>query len=169
MFTEEYGAVAAAAVGKIALLKKNPVGYFLSAFLAGMFIGFGVLLAFTVGGILTGEIYGKIVMGATFGVALSLVVMAGAELFTGNNFVITAGMLHKTARVRDGLLLWQFNGRGNPCASLPRYGAGARYRRGNFYGGFRSNENDASLLGTALPRGAVQCARMPCGVVRFSV
>ncbi len=113
MFTEEYGAVAAAAVGKIALLKKNPVGYFLSAFLAGMFIGFGVLLAFTVGGILTGAIYGKIVMGATFGVALSLVVMAGAELFTGNNFVITAGMLHKTARVRDGLLLWAFCWIGN--------------------------------------------------------
>jgi len=102
MFTEEYGAVAAAAVGKIALLKKNPVGYFLSAFLAGMFIGFGVLLAFTVGGILTGEIYGKIVMGATFGVALSLVVMAGAELFTGNNFVITAGELPKKAGGRGG-------------------------------------------------------------------
>ena len=91
MFTEEYGAVAAAAVGKIALLKKNPVGYFLSAFLAGMFIGFGVLLAFTVGGILTGEIYGKIVMGATFGVALSLVVMAGGGMFFGEKFFIKGG------------------------------------------------------------------------------
>lgn len=113
MFTEEYISVGTAAEGKANFLKKNPVGYFLASVLAGIFIGFGVLLAFTAGGLLSGAPYAKIVMGLTFGIALSLVVMAGAELFTGNNFVMTAGMLQKTVRVRDGLLLWVFCWIGN--------------------------------------------------------
>lgn len=113
MFTEEYDSVCKAAEGKITLMKKNPVGYFLASALAGIYVGFGVLLAFTAGGLLSGTAYGKIVMGLTFGVALSLVVMAGAELFTGNNFVLCAGMLKKTTRVRDVLLLWAFCWLGN--------------------------------------------------------
>ena len=40
-----------AAKSKIGLLKESKGKYFLSAFLAGMFIGIGILLAFTVGGV----------------------------------------------------------------------------------------------------------------------
>lgn len=91
MFSEEVGAAARAARSKSTLLKKNPLGYFISAMLAGVYVGFGVLLAFTAGGVLGGAPATKIVMGATFGVALSLVVMAGSELFTGNNLVMSLG------------------------------------------------------------------------------
>lgn len=106
MFDEEYLAVAKAARAKVGFLKRSPFGYFVSSILAGFFVGIGVLLAFTIGGLLKGAVYTKVVMGCAFGVALSLVVMAGAELFTGNNFVMTAGMLHREIRVRDGLLLF---------------------------------------------------------------
>lgn len=82
-----------AAVAKWTLFRERPLAYFLAAVLAGTFIGAGVLLAFTVGGYLAGEPYAKIVMGASFSVALSLVIMAGAELFTGNNMVLAAGAL----------------------------------------------------------------------------
>lgn len=106
MYEEEYLSVAAAAKKKVEFLKKNPFGYVISAILAGFFVGIGVLLAYTIGGLLSGEVYTKVVMGMAFGVALSLVVMAGAELFTGNNLVMTAGMAHKQVRLRDSALLW---------------------------------------------------------------
>ena len=80
MFFEEFMSVQKAAAAKTGLLKKNPLGYFVAAMLAGAFIGFGVLLIFTIGGLLTGEPYVKIVMGAAFGVALSLVAVSYTHL-----------------------------------------------------------------------------------------
>lgn len=106
MYTKEFTAMAGAASSKSALLKKNPLGYFLYAILAGMFIGFGILLTFTLSGSLDGAPYTKLVMGCTFGVALSLVVICGAELFTGNNMVMTAGMVCRTVTVSDTMKLW---------------------------------------------------------------
>ena len=50
MYKEEFAAAANAAANKFRLLKKNPLGYFLFSMLAGAYIGFGVLLAFTIGG-----------------------------------------------------------------------------------------------------------------------
>ena len=96
MFNEEFTAASRGAAAKSALLKKNPAGYFLLSMLAGAYIGFGILLVFTLSGALAGAPYTKLVMGCCFGVALSLVVIAGAELFTGNNLVMTAGLLRKT-------------------------------------------------------------------------
>ena len=96
MFGEDIMAASNAAKGKYNLLKTNPGGYFLASILAGVFIGFGVLLAFTVGGLLTGDPIAKILMGCTFGIALSLVVIAGGELFTGNNLVMMVGAAQKT-------------------------------------------------------------------------
>ena len=93
MFNEEFNAAANAAAAKSRLLKNNPAGYFVMSVIAGMFIGFGVLLVFTLGGALAGSPFTKLVMGSCFAVALSLVVMAGAELFTGNNLAMAAGLI----------------------------------------------------------------------------
>lgn len=106
MFKEEYEAVGNAAVSKVALLKKNPAGYFILSMLAGMYIGFGILLIFSIGGMLSGAPYTKTLMGIAFGIALSLVVMAGAELFTGNNLVMGAGMFQKKVTFADAVKLW---------------------------------------------------------------
>lgn len=106
MFTEELNAVMQAATAKTAFLRKNPMGYFLSSVLAGGFIGFGILLIFTIGGLLVGQPYAKVVMGASFGIALSLVVIAGAELFTGNNFVMGVGLLGKRVSLGNAVYLW---------------------------------------------------------------
>ena len=48
----------------------------------------------------------KLTMGASFGIALSLVVMAGGELFTGNNLAMAAGMLRKKVSLTDSIILW---------------------------------------------------------------
>lgn len=78
----------------------------MASILAGAFIGFGILLIFTIGGLLNGQPYAKIMMGVSFGIALSLVIMAGAELFTGNNFVMSVAAMGKSIRWRDAVKLW---------------------------------------------------------------
>ncbi len=118
MFREEFEAAANSAVSKYTLLKKNPGGYFVLSILAGMYIGFGVLLAFTAGGLLSGAPAAKIVMGAVFGVALSLVVMAGGELFTGNNMVMAAGILKKKITVSNAVYLWIICWLGNAAGGI---------------------------------------------------
>lgn len=106
MFKEEFAAVTAAAKGKAAFLRNNPAGYFVASMLAGMYVGLGIVLIFTVGGLLGGAPYTKILMGVSFGIALSLVITAGSELFTGNNLVMTAGLWSGTVNLSDVVRLW---------------------------------------------------------------
>jgi nitrite transporter len=118
MFGDEITAVSNAAKGKNNLLSKNPGGYILAAILAGIFIGSGVLLAFTVGGLLTGNPFARLLMGCTFGIALSLVVIAGGELFTGNNFVMTVGLVKKTISAGACIKIWVISYLGNLIGSV---------------------------------------------------
>ena len=99
MFNEEFTAASRGAAAKTALLKKNPAGYFLLSMLAGAYIGFGILLVFTLSGALAGAPYTKLVMGCCFGVALSLVV------------------LRKTVTLADALKLWGVCWLGNLAGS----------------------------------------------------
>ena len=118
MFMEEFAAVTKTAKAKAQFLKSNPLGYVLASMLAGAYIGFGILLIFSIGGMLEGAPYAKIVMGLSFGIALSLVVIAGAELFTGNNFVMTAGALEKTVGWGQAVKLWVVCFIGNWAGSI---------------------------------------------------
>lgn len=118
MFENEFEAVSNAAVSKVNYLKRNPIGFFVLSCLAGMYVGFGILLIFSIGGMLTGLPYVKIVMGISFGIALSLVVMAGAELFTGNNMVMASGMAAKKVSVMDTCKLWVVCYLGNWAGSI---------------------------------------------------
>lgn len=142
MFSEDYTAAANAAAAKSAFLKKNPAGYFLLSVLAGMFIGFGVLLVFTLSGAMAGSPFTKLVMGCTFSVALSLVVIAGAELFTGNNMVMTAGFLRKTVTAGDVLKLWVVCWLGNLAGSVLL--AGIYYLTGLYSGATLTAMTDAA-------------------------
>lgn len=106
MFFEEISAVMKSAKLKVGFLKNNPLGYFLASILAGVFVGFGILLIYTIGGLLNGQPYAKIVMGASFGIALSLVIIGGAELLTGNSFVMSIGAMGKTVTWKDAMKIW---------------------------------------------------------------
>ncbi len=109
MFADEFTAMANGAKTKAALLARNPIGYFLASVLAGAFIGFGVMIAFHVNGALTGTAFApfvKILPGAAFSIALSLVIIAGSELFTGNTMVMTAGVMRSTVTMGDLARLW---------------------------------------------------------------
>ena len=118
MFRSDFNRTSEGAAAKVAFMNRDPLAYFVVSMLAGAYIGIGVLLAFTSGGLLTGLPYAKIVMGLTFGVALSLVVMAGAELFTGNNLAMAAGMLDKRVTLKDALKLWCICWTGNLAGGM---------------------------------------------------
>ena len=120
MFNEEFNKVASAAKAKVELLKTNKLGYFISSMLAGIYVGLGIMLIFTIGGLLSSanSPATKIVMGLSFGVALSLVIFAGSELFTGNNFVMAVGSLNKTVSWLDTIKVWIVSFIGNLTGSI---------------------------------------------------
>lgn len=120
MFRDEFKAVCNGAKGKLNLLNNNPAGYFISAMVAGIFIAFGGFVTFTIGGYLTaaGSTMTKVVTSASFAAALSLVVMAGAELFTGNNFVMASASFAGEVKWPDTIRLWVVCYVGNLAGSL---------------------------------------------------
>lgn len=103
MFTESVKSVVEAAVKKRDFMDKHPLRYFVSAMLAGAFVGLGIILIFTLGAPLAAikSPFQPLVMGASFGIALTLVIFAGSELFTGNNMFFTASTLAGRTSVKD--------------------------------------------------------------------
>lgn len=119
MFKETLTALGNAAVAKANLVNKSIGRYLTASAFAGFFVGLGAILVLTIGGIMTGagSPYTSIVMGLSFGVALSLVIMAGSELFTGNNLIMTAGALDKRISWADALKVWFYSYIGNFAGS----------------------------------------------------
>ncbi|HEX8803780.1 MAG TPA: formate/nitrite transporter family protein, partial [Acidimicrobiales bacterium] len=94
--------------------------YLLSAALAGAYVGVAVVLLLSVSAplVASGSAAAKLVQGAVFGVALTLVVFAGAELFTGNAMVMLQGWWARAVRPVDVLVVWLASLVGNVVGSL---------------------------------------------------
>jgi len=106
MFNEDYDLASHTALRKLKFLKKDKMGYFISSMLAGFFVGLGVMLIFTIAGVMGDSPSVKVIQGISFTMPLSLVVFAGGELFTGNNFTMAAGVLKKRVKAADALIVW---------------------------------------------------------------
>jgi formate/nitrite transporter len=110
---------AAKAIIKIAQMKEKStiVTTILLSFLAGAYIAFGGLLAEIVtGGMATAGFppgLVKLLFASVFPVGLILVVLAGSELFTGNNMYMVVGVLSGKTTLkgltRNWALSWIFN------------------------------------------------------------
>lgn len=120
MHNETLEKLTVAAKNKVNLLNSSKLKYIVSSAFAGLYVGIGILLIFTIGGLLTSanSPMTKIMMGVSFAIALSLVVMTGSELFTGNNMVMTAGTLNKGTSTKDLLRVWAYSFVGNLLGSL---------------------------------------------------
>ncbi|EET60628.1 formate/nitrite transporter [Marvinbryantia formatexigens DSM 14469] len=118
MFQEDYKAASNTALAKSNFLKKNPAGYFISSMMAGLYIAFGSILMGIVGGYMTGQPAQKLVCGIIFSVGLCFVTVAGAELFTGNNFVMSVGALKKTVTWAQTAKVWVVCYLGNLVGSV---------------------------------------------------
>lgn len=105
---------------KINLLNRSKLKYLVSSAFAGLYVGLGIILIFTVGGLLSAanSPTTRIIMGLSFAVALCLVIMTGTELFTGNNMVMTVGRLNKSVSTRDMSRVWLFSFVGNLLGSI---------------------------------------------------
>ncbi len=108
MVLETVNGFAAAAAKKVGFLNKSISRYFLLSALAGVYVGLGIILIFSVGGPMAaaGSPALKALMGASFAVALILVIFAGSELFTGNNMILTIGGLTKKTSWFHVVKLW---------------------------------------------------------------
>lgn len=77
---------------KTDILLRSPLAFVVGALMAGAYVGIGIILIFSVGGTLD-PAWQKLVMGISFGIALTLVVFAGSELFTGHTMYMVFGKL----------------------------------------------------------------------------
>jgi nitrite transporter NirC len=117
---ETIAGIAAAARAKAALLRHGPRQYLVLSALAGAYVGLGIVLIFAIGAPLQAAGSGatRAVMGASFGVALTLVIFAGSELFTGNNLVMTVGALSRTVAPGALAKVWAASFAGNLLGSM---------------------------------------------------
>jgi nitrite transporter NirC len=119
MYLETVDQLAATAAAKTAFLKRTPSGFFLSAMMAGAYVGLGIILIFSVGSDVD-PAYRALVMGCCFGVALTLVIFAGSDLFTGHTMFMTHGVLRGRVSLSDLSSAWAMSWIGNlvGCAAL---------------------------------------------------
>ncbi len=69
----------------------SPLAFWIGCLMAGAYVGLGIILIFTLGNLIDPALR-PLVMGATFGIALTLVIIAGAELYTGHSMFLTFGV-----------------------------------------------------------------------------
>jgi nitrite transporter NirC len=103
-----------------AVAAKNVPKFLFSSALAGAYVGVGiVLLAATTGPLAAANSPAvKLVAGAVFGVALTLVIMAGADLFTGLNMIMLQGLAAGTVNALELLFVWISSLVGNLIGAL---------------------------------------------------
>ncbi len=113
----------------------DPLSVTVLALLGGAFIGFGAMFATTVGaGAAEALPFGltRLLSGLTFSLGLILIIVGGAELFTGNALIVVAW---SARRVSTGAMLrnWAIVYAGNlvgSCATAAIIFAGGQYRLG---------------------------------------
>jgi len=117
MFSENIQVLSDQAAAKLAMQRRSVPAHFVRSMLAGMYVGAAIVLIFTVGSRLPPESQ-KLLMGVCFGGALTIVIFAGSELFTGFNLVMTLGVLHRKIRILDLLSNWVLTWIGNLAGSV---------------------------------------------------
>ena len=112
MYAKTIDTLAELAAKRAVVAKTNPLAFLVTAMMAGAYIGIGIILIFGLGQTVDPN-YRALVMGSCFGIALTLVVFAGADLFTGLAMFATFGWLRKTIGPADVARLWIYSWIGN--------------------------------------------------------
>lgn len=98
MFTDTLDRCAANAARIVRTAQHSPLAFWISSAMAGAYVGLAIILIFTLGN-LADPAYRPLMMGSTFGLALTLVIIAGSELFTGHTMFLTIGV--KAGHIRS--------------------------------------------------------------------
>ena len=120
MYEDAIDVMGGQAAAKIGAQRRSLPGHFVRSMLAGMYVGAAIVLIFTIGAALSKDFPAlvKPVMGACFGGALTIVIFAGSELFTGSNLVLTLGVLTRKTSFRDLVANWGWTWLGNLLGSV---------------------------------------------------
>jgi nitrite transporter NirC len=120
MYSEAVLTLGDQAAAKLAGQRRSLVSHLVRSMLAGMYVGAAIVLIYTIGGSLSREAPGavRLLMGVCFGGALTMVVFAGSELFTGSNLVLTLGVLTRKSTLRDLGNNWVWTYVGNLLGSV---------------------------------------------------
>jgi nitrite transporter NirC len=120
MFQQALDSASTAAEKKVATLEASLPRYLILAVLAGAYVGLGIALIFAIGAPLAAanSPFTKIVMGASFGIALSLVIVAGGELFTGNAMLLPVSSFARRTTWGQLANLWGWSFLGNLVGSI---------------------------------------------------
>lgn len=117
MYAETLDHFAAVAEKKAAALRNHPLPFFVGAMMAGAYVGLGIILIFSVGATID-PTWRRLVMGASFGIALTLVIFAGSELFTGHTMFMTIGRLRRRITGGDLAASWTLTWLGNLAGAV---------------------------------------------------
>jgi nitrite transporter NirC len=100
------------AVVKVNYFRRNPVGFIMSTMMAGAYVGIGIMLILTLGNEAE-SVSQKLIMGCFFGITLTLIIFAGAELFSGHIMYMTFGFFYKKISlltvIKDWIICWYGN------------------------------------------------------------
>ncbi len=108
MYSETINYFSTLARKKADYFSESPVSFCIGSLMAGAYVGLGIILIFSVGATID-PAWQKLVMGVSFGVALTLVIFAGSELFTGYTMYMVFGLLKKKSSLFDLLKTWVFS------------------------------------------------------------
>jgi nitrite transporter NirC len=117
MFDETIARLSDMGAAKARALANNPAGFLIGSAMAGIYVGFGILLIFSLGSLLDASVR-PLVMGASFGLALILVVFAGSELFTGLTMTQTLAALERKVSLGQLGRVWVASWAGNLAGAM---------------------------------------------------
>lgn len=119
MYEDTLARVADGAATKARLSRDRLGAYLVHSGMAGAYVGLAIALIFALGTPLAaaGSPFTGVVMAGTFGIALSLVIVAGSDLFTGNTMVMMVGALRGRTDWADLARVWSWSWVGNLAGS----------------------------------------------------
>ncbi len=105
MYCDTITKFADAGAHKADMVKNHLASFLIRAVMAGAYIGFGDIIMFTVGAH-ADPAWAHLVMGTVFAAALTMVIFAGSELFTGTTMYMPFAMFQRKASLLDMVLVW---------------------------------------------------------------
>lgn len=117
MYLDTLDYFATLAAKKAAAARASLPVFAVAAMMAGAYVGLGIILIFSVGATID-PAWQRLVMGASFGIALTLVVFAGSELYTGHTMIMPIGRLRGRIGMADLGCVWALGWAGNLAGAV---------------------------------------------------
>jgi nitrite transporter NirC len=166
MFETTIDQFAASGAQKAEQVRTAPLPFLIGSAMAGAYVGFGAILMFTVGAH-ADPAWARLVMGAVFAIGLTIIIFAGAHLFTGYAMVMALAWLRRKVSAREVVsvlaMCWLGNLAGAVvlAAILKLAGGGVLLTDGaDLF--FKAAVNKASAPGVALLFRGILCNWLVC-------